>query len=68
MGHFFLKGLGHLVLTLFLFLHYPNTSMIKLAFMILFFFLGYFLADTELVEIPFREMPYIEKLYEVTDD
>ena len=42
--------------------------MIKLVFMIMFFFLGYFLADTKLVEIPFREMPYIERLYEVADD
>ena len=42
--------------------------MLKLAFMIMFFFLGYFLADTNLVEIPFREMPYLEKLYEVADD
>jgi len=42
--------------------------MIKLVFMIMFFFLGYFLADTKIVEIPFREMPYIERLYEVVDD
>jgi len=42
--------------------------MIKLVFMIMFFFLGYFLADTKLVEIPFREMQYIERLYEVVDD
>jgi len=42
--------------------------MIKLAFMIMFFFLGYFLADTKLVEIPFKEIPYIDKLYEVLDD
>ena len=42
--------------------------MIKLVFMIMFFFLGYFLADTKLVEIPFREMPYIERLYEVVYD
>ena len=42
--------------------------MIKLVFMIMFFFLGYFLADTKLVEIQFREMQYIERLYEVVDD
>jgi len=42
--------------------------MLKLAFMALFFFLGYFLADTKLVKIPFKNMPYIEKLYEVIDD
>ena len=42
--------------------------MLKLAFMVLFFFLGYFLADTKLVEIPFKDMPYVEKLYEVVDD
>jgi len=30
--------------------------------------MGYFLADTKLVEIPFKEIPYIEKLYEVVDD
>ena len=66
-GHFFLKGLGQIVLTLFLFLYYPF-FMLKLAFMVLFFFLGYFLADTKLVEIPFKDMPYIEKLYEVVDD
>ena len=42
--------------------------MIKLIFMALFFFLGYFLADTKLVDIPFEKMPYIEKLYEVADD
>ena len=41
--------------------------MIKLAFMIIFFFLGYFLADTKLVEIPFKEMPYIENLYKIID-
>ena len=42
--------------------------MLKLIFMAIFFFLGYFLADTGLVEIPFEEMPYIENLYEVVDD
>jgi hypothetical protein len=42
--------------------------MLKLAFMVIFFFLGYFLADTKLVEIPFEDMPYLEKLYEVVDD
>jgi len=42
--------------------------MLKLAFIILFFFLGYFLADTKLVEIPFKNMPYIERLYEVVND
>tara|TARA_B100000902_G_C26718647_1_gene625495 strand:- start:404 stop:532 length:129 start_codon:yes stop_codon:yes gene_type:complete len=42
--------------------------MIKLAFMVMFFFLGYFLADTELVEIPFDKIPFIENLYEVVDD
>jgi hypothetical protein len=35
--------------------------------MILFFFIGYFLADTELVDIPFRNIPYLENLYEVVD-
>ena len=42
--------------------------MLKLAFMVMFFFLGYFLADTNLVEIPFKKMPYLEKLYEGVDD
>ncbi len=42
--------------------------MLKLIFMAIFFFLGYFLADTGLVEIPFEEIPYIENLYEVIDD
>ena len=42
--------------------------MLKLTLMAMFFFLGYFLADTGLVEIPFEEMPYIENLYEVIDD
>jgi len=42
--------------------------MLKLTFMVLFFFLGYFLADTKLVNIPFRDIPYIEKIYEVVDD
>jgi hypothetical protein len=42
--------------------------MLKLAFMVMFFFLGYFLADTKLVEIPFKDIPYIEKIYEVVDD
>ena len=42
--------------------------MLKLTFMAIFFFLGYFLADTGLVEIPFKEIPYIENLYEVVDD
>ena len=42
--------------------------MLKLIFMAIFFFLGYFLADTGLVEIPFDEIPYIENLYEVVDD
>ncbi len=36
--------------------------------MLLFFFVGYFLADTKLVEIPFKKIPYIENLYEVVDD
>jgi|TARA_B100001287_G_C22456337_1_gene422933 hypothetical protein len=35
--------------------------------MILFFFIGYFLADTELVDIPFRNIPILENLYEVVD-
>ncbi len=42
--------------------------MIKLLFMVIFFFLGYFLADTKIIEIPFNKMPYLEKLYEVVDD
>ena len=42
--------------------------MLKLIFMVIFFFIGYFLADTELVEIPFEKIPYIENLYEVVDD
>ena len=42
--------------------------MIKLIFMVMFFFLGYFLADTKIVDIPFREIPYLDKLYEAVDD
>jgi len=42
--------------------------MLKLLFMIIFFFLGYFLADTKIVEIPFKDIPYLEKLYEAVDD
>jgi len=41
--------------------------MLKLIFMILFFFIGYFLADTGLVDIPFRNIPILENLYEVVD-
>ena len=42
--------------------------MLKLLFILMFFFLGYFLADTQLIEIPFEKIPYIENLYEVVDD
>ena len=41
--------------------------MIKLLFLAIFFFIGYFLADTKLIDIPFKNMPYIENLYEITN-
>ena len=63
-----MKGLVQIVLTLFYFLYYVSSFMIKLLFMVIFFFLGYFLADTKIVEIPFKDIPYLEKLYEVVDD
>jgi len=63
-----MKGLEQIVLTLFYFLYYVSSFMIKLLFMVIFFFLGYFLADTKIIEIPFNKMPYLEKLYEVIDD
>ena len=37
--------------------------MLKLIFMIMFFFLGYFFADTKLIEIPFEKIPKKKKYY-----
>ena len=31
--------------------------------MFIFFFVGYFIADLEIIEIPFDKMPYFEDLY-----
>ena len=39
----------------------------RLILVIVFFFIGYFLADTGLVDIPFRNIPILESLYEVVD-
>mgnify|MGYP006172794339 FL=1 len=38
--------------------------MIKLFLMFLCFFAGYFIADLEIINIPFDQMPYFEDLYE----
>tara|TARA_B100000787_G_scaffold169128_1_gene159454 strand:+ start:1953 stop:2078 length:126 start_codon:yes stop_codon:yes gene_type:complete len=38
--------------------------MIKLVLMFICFFIGYFIADLEIIDIPFNEMPYFEDLYE----
>lgn len=38
--------------------------MIKLILMFISFFCGYFIADLDMIEIPFDSMPYFEDLYE----
>jgi len=44
-----------------------SSQMLKLIFLIIFFFIGYFLADTKIIEIPFREMPYLENFYKFVE-
>ncbi len=41
--------------------------MFKLILMLIAFFFGYFIADLNIIEIPFDKMPYLEDLYEKVD-
>lgn len=42
--------------------------MFKLVFILISFFTGYFIADLELIYIPFDSMPYLEDLYKHMDN
>ena len=37
--------------------------MFKLILICVAFFFGYFIADLEIIEIPFDKMPYLEEMY-----
>ena len=61
------RGLGHYCPNPFFIFIILSSQMLKLIFLIIFFFIGYFLADTKIIEIPFREMPYLENFYKFVE-